>query len=321
MSWNPMLEPLCPDAGKLDSIETLIIPRARDLGGFAVRRALPAPRRQMVGPFIFFDQAGPAEFVTGQGVDVRPHPHIGLGTVTYLFKGEFQHQDSLGSNQMIHPGAVNWMVAGHGVTHSERTSEATRKAPHALFGIQTWVALPDAAEDTAPSFEHHPQATLPELANEGVRLRLILGRAYGEQAPVRMFSEMFYGDVVMQAGARLPLPDDHEDRGLYVAEGSVTIAGQDFAAGRMMVFRPGDRITVAAGGAGARLMILGGETLSGPRYIWWNFVASSVERIEAAKADWRAGKWLDGRFALPPDDRDEFIPLPEELPGARPRQA
>jgi len=321
MSWNPTLEPQCPEAGNLDSIETLIIPRARDLGGFEVRRALPAPKRQMVGPFIFFDQAGPAEFITGQGVDVRPHPHIGLGTVTYLYRGEFQHRDSLGSNQMIHPGAVNWMVAGHGVTHSERTSAATRQAPHSLFGIQTWVALPDGKEDVDPSFEHHAKETLPELENNGVRMRLILGSAYGEKAPVRMFSEMFYGDVVMQASGKLPMPDDHEDRGLYVSEGSVEIAGQEFEAGRMMVFRPGDNITVTAGPGGARIMILGGETLSGSRYIWWNFVASSIERIEEAKADWRVGKWEDGRFALPPDDREEFIPLPDDIPGAKPRRA
>lgn len=310
MSWNPTLEPACPVAGSEDSIETLIVPRARDLGGFEVRRALPAPKRQMVGPFIFFDQAGPAEFVTGKGIDVRPHPHIGLGTVTYLYKGEFQHRDSLGSNQMIHPGAVNWMVAGQGVTHSERTSDETRKAPHSLFGIQTWIALPDDAEDVAPSFEHHPKDTLPTIEQDGVRLRLILGKAYGEQAPVKMFSEMFYGDVAMKAGTLLPMPDDHEDRGLYVSEGEISIAGQAFKAGHMMVFRPGDAISVKAGEQGARIMVLGGETLNGPRYIWWNFVASSEERIEQAKADWRAGKWQDGRFALPPDDNAEFIPLP-----------
>ncbi|MEM9627132.1 MAG: pirin family protein [Pseudomonadota bacterium] len=310
MSWNPSLEPNCPLAGSEDSIETLIIPRARDLGGFEVRRALPAPKRQMVGPFIFFDQMGPAEFLTDQGIDVRPHPHIGLGTVTYLYKGEFQHRDSLGSNQMIYPGAVNWMVAGHGVTHSERTSETTRENPHPLFGIQTWIALPDNAEDTTPSFEHHPKETLPAFDNGGIKMRLILGNAYGEKAPVKLFSEMFYADVVMNAGAILPMPDDHEDRGLYVTEGSIEIAGQAFEAGQMMVFRPGDAISVKAGEQGARIMILGGETLNGPRYIWWNFVASSEERIEQAKEDWRAGKWEDGRFALPPDDKDEFIPLP-----------
>jgi redox-sensitive bicupin YhaK (pirin superfamily) len=312
MSWNPAIEPLCPDAGQVDSIATLIIPRAHDLGGFEVRRALPAPARQMVGPFIFFDHVGPAEFITGSGVDVRPHPHIGLGTVTYLYRGEFQHRDSLGTNQIILPGAVNWMVAGHGVTHSERTSVETRKGPHSLYGIQTWVALPDDAEDREPSFEHHGKEALPFLENEGVRLRLILGRAYGESAPVSTFSEMFYGDVVMAAGAALPLPDDHEDRGVYVTEGAVTVAGQSFPSGQMMVFRPGDRIALKAGEQGARIMILGGATLGGPRYIWWNFVASTRERIEQAKADWRAGKWQDGRFALPPGDTDEFIPLPEE---------
>jgi redox-sensitive bicupin YhaK (pirin superfamily) len=241
MSWNPSLEPGCPDAIGADAIETPIIPRARDLGGFEVRRALPAPKRQMVGPFIFFDQAGPAEFLTGQGVDVRPHPHIGLATVTYLYRGEFQHRDSLGSNQIILPGAVNWMVAGRGVTHSERTSEATRKAPHSLFGIQTWVALPESAEDVAPNFEHHGKDTLPLIENEGVSVHLLLGHAYGERAPASVLSEMFYADVSLQPAARFPLPDDHEDRGLYILEGSVTIAGQAFEAGRMMVFRPGDR--------------------------------------------------------------------------------
>ena len=253
MSWNPAIDPQCPDAIGADAIETLIIPRARDLGGFEVRRALPAPRRQMVGPFIFFDQMGPVEFLTGQGIDVRPHPHIGLATVTYLLKGEFQHRDSLGSNQMIYPGEVNWMVAGRGVTHSERTSAATRAAPSTLAGIQTWVALPESAEDSAASFEHHGQEALPFLDAEGKQVRLILGQAWGERAPVRTFSEMFYADAVLVPGAVLPLPDDHEDRGLYIIEGTVRISGQEFEAGRMMVFRPGDRISVAAGPSGARL--------------------------------------------------------------------
>jgi len=310
MSWNPTLDPGCPDEVGVDAIETLIIPRARDIGGFEVRRALPAPKRQMVGPFIFFDQAGPAEFVTGQGIDVRPHPHIGLATVTYLYRGEFQHRDSLGTNQMILPGAVNWMVAGRGVTHSERTSEATRKAPHSLFGIQTWVALPEGKEETTPTFEHHPREALPEFEAEGVRLRLILGRAYGETAPARIYSDTFYADAIMQPGARLPLPDDHEDRGIYVTEGSIAVAGQTYEAGRMMVFRPKDKISIAAGPQGARLMLLGGATLGGPRYIWWNFVSSSKERLEHAKEEWRRGEWGKGLFDLPPDDRQEFIPLP-----------
>ena len=310
MSWNPTLEPHCPDAGNLDSIETVIIPRARDLGGFEVRRALPAPRRQMVGPFIFFDQAGPAEFLTGQGIDVRPHPHIGLGTVTYLYKGEFEHRDSLGTHQMIYPGEVNWMVAGNGVTHSERTSAATRAAPSSLFGIQTWIALPEDHEDDAPMFEHHGRAALPLLQGEGKQVRLILGSAWGEKAPATLYSETFYADVILEAGAKLPMPEDHEDRGIYVTEGAVEIAGDRFEAGRMMVFRPGDPITVTAGEQGARLMALGGETLNGPRHIWWNFVASSRERIEEAKQSWAKGDWENGRFHLPPGDADEFIPLP-----------
>ena len=311
MSWNPTLEPTCPEAGKLDDIETLIVPRARDLGGFEVRRALPAPRRQMVGPFIFFDQMGPAEFLTGQGIDVRPHPHIGLGTVTYLYAGEFEHRDSLGTHQMIYPGEVNWMVAGNGVTHSERTSDATRKGQSTLFGIQTWVALPEAQEERAASFEHHGADALPMLEGEGKQLRLIMGRGWGATAPVGTFTDMFYADVVLAPGATLPLPEDHEDRGIYVTQGSVEIAGERFEAGRMMVFRPGDAITVRAGEQGARLMALGGATLNGPRYIWWNFVASSQEKIDAAKEAWAAGDWEHGRFKLPPGDTDEFIPLPD----------
>ncbi|CAH1657440.1 Pirin-like protein CC_3178 [Hyphomicrobiales bacterium] len=310
MSWNPALVPGCPDAIGVDAIETLIIPRARDLGGFEVRRALPAPKRQMVGPFIFFDQAGPAEFLTGQGIDVRPHPHIGLGTVTYLYRGDFHHRDSLGTDQIIHPGALNWMVAGRGVTHSERTSAVGRSGPHSLFGIQTWVALPDTHEAMLPMFEHHGKDALPTLESDGVALRLILGTAYGEKAPATLFSETFYADVALEPGARFPMPEEHEDRGIYIVQGAVSIAGQMFEAGRMMVFRPGDPITVAAGEMGARLMILGGATLNGPRYIWWNFVASSKEKIEEAKAQWRAENWGKGLFDLPAGDRAEHIPLP-----------
>ncbi|WP_456316867.1 pirin family protein [Teichococcus globiformis] len=310
MSWNPAMEPGCPDEVGLDAIETLIIPRARDIGGFEVRRALPAPKRQMVGPFIFFDQAGPAEFLTGRGIDVRPHPHIGLGTVTYLYRGDFHHRDSIGSDQVIHPGALNWMVAGRGVSHSERTSAAGRSGPHSLFGIQTWVALPNSHEDMAPVFEHHGKDALPVIQDHGVSVRLILGSAYGENAPATMLTETFYADVKLDAGSRLPMPDEHEDRGLYIVEGSISIAGKNFDAGQMMVFRPGDKITVAAGIQGARLMILGGATFGEPRYIWWNFVASSKERIEEAKAEWRAGNWGKGRFDLPINDRDEHIPLP-----------
>ncbi|WP_157016818.1 pirin family protein [Mesorhizobium xinjiangense] len=311
MSWNPGLEPHCPQAGEADAIETQIIPRARDLGGFEVRRALPAPARQMVGPFIFFDQMGPAEFLTGNGIDVRPHPHIGLATVTYLYDGEFQHRDSLGTNQMIYPGEVNWMIAGRGVTHSERTSADTRKGKSSLFGIQTWVALPDHAEETDAQFEHHGKNALPLLEGEGKAVRLILGTAWGAKAPVKTFTEMFYADVVLEPGAALPLPDNHEDRGLYITQGAIEVAGDRFESGRMMVFRPGDAISVRAGEQGARLMLLGGETLNGPRYIWWNFVASSQEKIDAARDTWAQGDWAHGRFHLPPGDDREFIPLPE----------
>lgn len=310
MSWNPALTPGDPDQIGAEAIETLIIPRARDLGGFEVRRALPAPQRQMVGPFIFFDQMGPAEFLTDQGIDVRPHPHIGLGTVTYLYRGSFQHQDSTGADQIITPGALNWMVAGRGVTHSERSPEAVRAGPSSLLGIQTWIALPETHEDIAPSFEHHAAGALPEIHDQGITARLILGRAYGETAPATMHSDTFYLDVTLAPRARFPLPVDHEDRGLYITEGSVSIAGQEFQAGQMMVFRPGDAITVAAGDRGARLMALGGATLNGPRHIWWNFVASSRDRIEAAKQEWREARWGQGRFDLPSGDRDEHIPLP-----------
>lgn len=314
MSWNPTQSPDCPeDHGSLDAIETLIIPRTRDLGGFEVRRALPAPARQMVGPFIFFDQMGPAEFLSGGGIDVRPHPHIGLATVTYLYKGEFHHRDSTGADQMVYPGEVNWMIAGGGVTHSERTSEAMRQTPGSLFGIQTWVALPEKNEEQDAVFEHHGKEALPFFEDGGSQVRLILGNAWGERAPVKTFTDMFYADVVLTAGAKLPLPDNHEDRGVYVVEGSISIAGEIFEAGRMMVFRPGDRITLVAGETGARLMALGGETLNGPRYISWNFVASSPEKIEAAKEAWRQGDWEHGRFHLPPGDEKEFIPLPDTV--------
>ncbi|MEL6548664.1 MAG: pirin family protein [Pseudomonadota bacterium] len=312
MSWNPALDPHCPTGTEIDAIDTVIVPRARDIGDFEVRRALPAPKRQMVGPFIFFDQMGPAEFVTGQGMDVRPHPHIGLATVTYLYRGTIHHRDSLGTDQWIEPGAVNWMVAGHGITHSERTDGEVRKKPHSLFGIQTWVALPKDHEDRGADFVHAAKADLPEMEGEGKVVRLILGTAYGERAPVKTASEMFYADAVLEAGAKLPMPDDHEDRGVYVVDGAIDVAGQRFEKGQMMVFRPGDPVSLTALEAGARVMLLGGETLEGPRYIWWNFVASSKERIEHAKEAWRAGDWEHGRFQLPPGDNQEHIPLPEK---------
>ncbi|MEO1639298.1 MAG: pirin family protein [Pseudomonadota bacterium] len=311
MSWNPALDPDCPTGDDVDAIETVIVPRARDLGGFEVRRALPAPKRQMVGPFIFFDQMGPAEFVTGKGIDVRPHPHIGLATVTYLHRGSIHHRDSLGTDQWIEPGAMNLMIAGHGITHSERMDGEALRKPQSLFGIQSWIALPKGAEDRAADFIHAPKGDLPMMEGEGKQVRLIMGEAYGERAPVETPSEIFYLDAVLNPGAAIPLPDNHEDRGAYVLEGAVEIAGQTFEAGKMMVFRPGDRVSMRAGAQGARVMLLGGATMDGPRYIWWNFVASSKERIEDAKEAWRAGDWQNGRFQLPPNDNAEFIPLPD----------
>jgi redox-sensitive bicupin YhaK (pirin superfamily) len=310
MSWNPILDPQVPIGDAVDAIETVIVPRARDLGDFEVRRALPAPKRQMVGPFIFFDQMGPAEFLTGQGIDIRPHPHIGLSTVTYLYKGKMHHRDSMGINQWIEPGAVNLMTAGHGVTHSERVDEDALNAPYGLFGIQTWIALPDHLEDCKPDFVHVAKPDLPLLHGKGKEVRLILGDAYGARAPIDTPSEMFYADAILESGAKLPMPDNHEDRGVYVVQGLVTVAGQEFGAGQMMVFRPNDAISVTAGDEGARLMLLGGATMNGPRHIWWNFVASSRERIDAAKEAWRGGDWAHGRFQLPPDDNQEFIPMP-----------
>lgn len=312
MSWNPALDPDYPAGDNARSVETVIIPRARDLGGFEVRRALPAPKRQMVGPFIFFDQMGPAEFLPTKGLDVRPHPHIGLATISYLYRGKMHHRDSLGTDSWIEPGAVNWMVAGNGITHSERIDDATQTDPMPFFGIQTWVALPKDHEDRAPEFQHAPSDALPVLEGEGKEVRLILGSAWGEDAPVKTASEMFYVDAVLQPGAKIPLPDNHEDRGAYVVEGSVDVAGTTYETGQMMVFRPGDNVSMKAGERGARLMLLGGETLEGPRYIWWNFVASSKERIEEAKEAWAKGDWeTNERFQLPPGDDQEFIPLPD----------
>ena len=309
--WNPLLDPSIPIGTQVDQIETVIVPRARDLGGFEVRRALPSAQRQMVGPFIFFDQMGPAEFLTGQGIDVRPHPHIGLGTVTYLLKGRLHHRDSLGTDAWIEPGAVNWMMAGQGITHSERTDGEARKAPLSMFGLQTWLALPRDREEEAAGFAHLGRDQLPELEGEGKQVRLILGTAWGEKVGLEMPSEVFYADARLAPGASIPLPDDHEDRGVYILDGEVSCAGQDFEAGRMLVFRPGDRVSVKAGPQGARVMLLGGATMDGPRFIWWNFVASSREKIVAAKEAWRAGDWMHGRFKLPPGDDGDFIPAPD----------
>jgi len=290
--------PIVPNA-----IETIIVPRPRDLGGFTVARVLPAAERRMVGPFVFLDQMGPADFAPGSGIDVRPHPHIGLATVTYLFRGEILHRDSLGSVQPIRPGEINWMTAGQGIVHSERTPPAIRASGGTLAGMQSWIALPKDDEETAPSFAHHGAAALPVVDGEGRRVRVLIGTIYGARSPVRTFSETLYADVSLTSGATLPVPAEPEERALYLVEGTVEIAGEAIAPGRLLVLRPAAKIAVIARSA-ARLMLLGGAKLDGPRHLWWNFVSSSRERIEQAKADWR-----DGRFPPVPGD-GEFIPLP-----------
>ncbi|EIM27588.1 pirin family protein [Microvirga lotononidis] len=304
MSWLPSNDPILGDTKSCDALELIIIPRVRDLGGFEVRRALPHGKRQMVGPFIFFDHMGPVQFLAGSGMDVRPHPHIGLATVTYLFDGRILHRDSAGNVQEIVPGAMNLMTAGRGIAHSERTPEPARVSGQAMLGIQSWVALPAGREEIDPSFQHFDADILPVVEARGVRARIITGSAFGETAPVRTVSDWFYVDVRLEAGASAPLDPDYEERAIYLVDGEIQMAGDRFTGPRLLIFRPGDRITVRAVRA-SRLMFLGGAALEGPRYIWWNFVSSSRERIEQAKEDWRTG-----RFAPVPDET-EFIPLPE----------
>jgi redox-sensitive bicupin YhaK (pirin superfamily) len=304
MSWYPDNDPVLGDPQSCNALDLVIVPRVRDLGGFAVRRALPHGKRQMVGPFIFFDQMGPVQFVAGQGMDVRPHPHIGLATVTYLFDGRIMHRDSEGNIQEIEPGAMNLMTAGRGIAHSERTPDMQRAGGQGMLGIQSWIALPREDEEITPSFQHFAVAALPMVKDTGVSARVIAGKAFGMRAPVAMASEWFYVEVNLAAGASAPLDADHEERAIYVVDGEVAIAGDRFEGPRLLVFRPGDRITVTATRP-ARLMFLGGAALEGPRYIWWNFVSSRRERIEQAKEDWKTG-----RFEKVPDETD-FIPLPE----------
>jgi redox-sensitive bicupin YhaK (pirin superfamily) len=289
-----------------EALETVIAPRTQDLGdGFEVRRALPSARRRMVGPFIFLDQMGPAVFRDGRGLDVRPHPHIGLATVTYLFEGNILHRDSLGTVQTIRPGEVNWMTAGRGIAHSERTPLEERAGGGRLSGIQMWVALPKRDEESEPAFAHYDASQLPELDGEGAKVRLIAGALWGKRSPVRTSSDLVYADVMLVRDARLSLPADYAERALYIADGAVEVAGTTFRAGELLVLRPGHEL-VARGAAPTRMLLLGGEPMDGPRYIDWNFVSSSRERLEQAKADWRAG-----RFAPVPQET-EFIPLPED---------
>ncbi len=305
MSRLPDNDPIADDTVACAAIEHVIVPRARDLGGFEVRRALPAVEKQMVGPFIFFDQMGPAEFLLTGGIDVRPHPHIGLSTVTYLFEGEIYHRDSLGTAAPIRPGALNLMTSGRGIVHSERETSAAKATRRRLFGIQAWAALPKSHEEMAPSFEHRGIDDLPRIEGEGKRVRVIMGQLYGQTSPADFPHPTFYAEAVLAPGSVLPLDPDYDERAIYICSGEVDIAGQTFGAGRLLTFKPGDRISILAV-SNARLMLLGGEPMDGPRHIWWNFVSSSKDRIRAARNDWSAG-----RFDLVPGDDKEWIPLPD----------
>jgi len=294
-------------------VDTVIIPPSRDLGdGFTVRRALPSAQRRMVGPFIFFDQMGPATLAGEQALDVRPHPHIGLATVTFLLDGEIMHRDSLGSEQVIRPGEVNWMTAGQGIVHSERTPESQRGVGAGLFGLQTWVALPKAHEETAPSFRHYKADAIPVGEEAGARLTLVAGSADGLVSPVETLSDMIYGDLTLAPGARYRFPADHIERAVYVVSGSLRIVGQEGAFGpaQLVVLKPGAEVVLTSEEA-SRLMLVGGEPFPEKRYIYWNFVSSDADRIEQAKRDWRAGGF--GRVA----GDSEFIPLPDDVPGVK----
>jgi redox-sensitive bicupin YhaK (pirin superfamily) len=309
MSRTAENEPSCASSESA-IIELVIEGRPRDLGGFSVRRTLPSHLRRIVGPFVFVDHMGPVDFAPGDGIDVRPHPHIALATITYLFDGEIVHRDSLGSHQAIRPGDVNWMVAGRGVAHSERTSAEGRPRGGKLHGMQTWVALPRRDEEIEPRFEHHPRPTLPIVRRSGVELHVLAGTAYGARAPTSVLSPTLFVFARLEAGATLEIDGEHDERAVYVVDGAIACDGHSFGAGCLLVLRPGAGALVSAT-TPSRLMLLGGAPLDGPRHIWWNFVSSSLERIEQAKRDWR-----EGRFPRIPGDDVEFIPLPEE-PRAR----
>jgi redox-sensitive bicupin YhaK (pirin superfamily) len=287
-----------------ESVELVVVPRATDLGGFGVRRALPSANKRMVGPFVFLDHMGPADFAAGAGIDVRPHPHIGLATLTYLLEGEMFHRDSLGSAQAIAPGAVNLMTAGRGIVHSERSPAGFRASGGRMNGLQFWLGLPQHFEETDPAFEHHEREALPQLDGDGWRLRLVIGTLHGLRAPVRTFSTCFLADVELDAGAVYEFCGGHDERAFYLVSGAVEIDGAPFPAGQLIVIRPGAQAALRATEP-SRLAAIGGEVMDGPRFVWWNFVSSDRERIRAARAEWEAG-----RFQMVEGDPD-FMPAPE----------
>ena len=304
MTFFPGTDPEAGDKFASDAIETMVLASAKDLGGFEVRRALPTAKRRMVGPFIFFDQMGPAILTPQKMMDVRPHPHIGLATVTFLFDGKIRHRDSLGTEMVIAPGDVNLMTAGRGIVHSERTPEEMRGDPMAMSGLQTWIALPEAVEDIAPAFANVASRHLPEFSDPNMAMRVIMGSFAGMTSPVPTYSKTVYVDVRLNAAQQLKLPASIEERAIYILSGEVEISGDRFARHQLLVFKPGDEIVLTAA-IDAHFVLLGGDSIGSKRYIWWNFVSSSQEKIEQAKEEWRTG-----RFDIVPGDEEEFIPLP-----------
>lgn len=303
MSWMPDQEPECHEQKQAALIARVIVPRARDLGDFTVRRVLPSGRQPMVGPFIFFDHMGPATFAISQGMDVRPHPHIGLATVTYLFSGSILHRDSLGSEQLIVPGAINWMLAGNGIVHSERTPYAMRAQTEVVEGLQLWVALPSHLEESEPAFTHYPGSVIPEGHATGLRYRVLAGQYAGLSSPVETQSPLFYVEAHLDSGASTTIEAGYSERAIYIISGQLRIDEQTYEAAQMLVLAPSEAIAVAALSS-SHFVVLGGEPLDGPRHVWWNFVSSRLERIEQAKDDWQ-----QQRFAGVPGET-EWIPLP-----------
>ncbi len=305
MSWTPCPTPET-EAKENNDVEMVIVPRTGDIGNFEVHRALPFKDRRMVGPFIFWDQMGPGEFLTGQGVDVRPHPHIGLSTLTYLFDGSLDHKDSLGNDTRIMPGDMNLMTAGAGIVHSERTGQDIRKTPSRLFGIQSWIAQPKRFETAEASFKHYAESDLPNFDDTGISGRLLLGKLHGITSPVEAQWDTLYAEVRINKGHKFDIPKDIEERAIYILHGTVSISGKDYPEQEMIVLQSGKDITVTAV-SDVHMMVLGGAAMDGPRYIYWNFVASDRDMIDQAKRDWK-----DGKFAKVPGDEKEFIPLPDK---------
>jgi redox-sensitive bicupin YhaK (pirin superfamily) len=308
MSFFPGKDPAAGDKFACEALELVVVPRSVDLDDFAVRRALPHSTRRTVGPYVFFDHFGPAEFRSGKGLDVRPHPHIGLSTLTYLYDGEIIHRDTLGVNAAIHPGEVNWMTAGRGIVHSERTAPERRVDGEPLHGLQLWIGMMSKDEEIDPGFAHLGGDELPVVNGEGKAVRVVAGKMFGAASSLKTTSETIFADISLEAGAAMPLDPDYEERAIYVSSGEIDIAGDRFDTGRLLIFRPGDRITVNAIKP-SRIAVVGGAPLDGPRYVWWNFVSSRKERIEQAKDEWK-----QGRFGKISGDEIEFIPLPENRP-------